>query len=156
MDGRHRLCPPGLAAGPLPHRRRRRSDRRRVRDPAPPRRGPATGIYDGQSLRGCDGDAAAQSFDRPDRPPGQVLSLTCDMTEGASGGPWLTGPDATRGRGQVVGVVSGGDDTTLVSPRFDDTARQVYEAADSAAQLPDQPPTPDPALARTAPRGGTS
>jgi V8-like Glu-specific endopeptidase len=117
---------------------------------------PATGIYDGQSLRGCDGDAAAQSFDRPDRPPGQVLSLTCDMTEGASGGPWLTGPDATRGRGQVVGVVSGGDDTTLVSPRFDDTARQVYEAADSAAQLPDQPPTPDPALARTAPRGGTS
>lgn len=96
---------------------------------------PATGIYDGQSLRGCDGDATVQPFDRPDRPSGQVLALTCDMTEGASGGPWLAGPDAARGRGQVIGVVSGGDDTTLVSPRFDDTAREIYEAADSAATL---------------------
>ncbi|ANY10866.1 hypothetical protein AFB00_31240 (plasmid) [Pseudonocardia sp. HH130630-07] len=124
---------------------------------------PATGIYDGQSLRGCDGDAAVQPFDRPDRPSGQVLALTCDMTEGASGGPWLAGPDAARGRGQVVGVVSGGDDTTLVSPRFDDTARAVYEAADSAALLPKpapapapSPSTPDPAIAQTAPRAGNS
>lgn len=127
---------------------------------------PATGIYDGQSLRGCDGDATVQPFDRPDRPSGQVLALTCDMTEGASGGPWLAGPDAARGRGQVIGVVSGGDDTTLVSPRFDDTARQVYEAADSAALLPKQPagappstpsqPAPDPATAQMTSRGGNS
>lgn len=131
---------------------------------------PATGVYDGQSLRGCDGDAAVQPFDRPGRPSGQVLALTCDMTEGASGGPWLTGPDAARGRGQVIGVVSGGDDTTLVSPRFDEAARTVYEAADSAALLPKQQPTPgsapppgqpspatpDPAIAQTAPRTGSS
>ncbi|WP_226367302.1 serine protease [Pseudonocardia sp. ICBG162] len=122
---------------------------------------PATGIYDGQSLRGCDGQATVQPFDRPDRPSGQVLALSCDMTEGASGGPWLAGPDAAAGRGQVIGVVSGGDDTTLVSPRFDDTARTVYEAADSAALGPKQPTsrpspsTPDPVVAQTAPRGGT-
>lgn len=126
---------------------------------------PATGIYDGQSLRGCDGDgdATVQPFDRPGRPAGQVLAMACDMTEGASGGPWLAGPDAARGRGQVIGVVSGGDDTTLVSPRFDDTARAVYEAADSAALLPKQPagappstPAPDPATAQMTPRTGNS
>lgn len=130
---------------------------------------PATGIYDGQSLRGCDGDATVQPFDRPGRPSGQVLAMACDMTEGASGGPWLAGPDAARGRGQVIGVVSGGDDTTLVSPRFDDTARAVYEAADSAALLPKQPagappgtpsppspPAPDPATAQMTSRTGNS
>ena len=117
---------------------------------------PATGVYDGQSLRGCDGPAAVETFTRPDRDGGQVLAMTCDMTEGASGGPWLAGPDAAAGRGQVVGVVSGGDATQLVSPRFGAAAREVYEAADSAALIPDQPTTPDPALARTAPRGGTS
>lgn len=117
---------------------------------------PATGVYDGQSLRGCDGPAAVETFTRPDRDGGQVLAMTCDMTEGASGGPWLAGPDAAAGRGQVVGVVSGGDATQLVSPRFGAAAREVYEAADSAALIPDQPTAPDPALARTAPRGGTS
>ncbi|OLL70509.1 hypothetical protein Ae168Ps1_6256c [Pseudonocardia sp. Ae168_Ps1] len=126
---------------------------------------PATGIYDGGSLRGCDGSATVESFNRPDRAPGQVLALTCDMTEGASGGPWLTGPDAATGRGQVIGVVSGGDAATLVSPRFDDAARAVYEAADSTALIPDRPTsaptpsrpstsTPDPVIAQTAPRGG--
>ncbi|MFG1638381.1 trypsin-like serine peptidase [Pseudonocardia alni] len=117
---------------------------------------PATGVYDGQSLRGCDGPAAVETFTQPDRDGGQVLAMTCDMTEGASGGPWLAGPDAAAGRGQVVGVVSGGDATQLVSPRFGAAAREIYEAADSAALIPDQPTTPDPALARTAPRGGTS
>lgn len=117
---------------------------------------PATGAYDGQSLRGCDGPAAVETFARPARDGGQVLAMTCDMTEGASGGPWLAGPDAAAGRGQVVGVVSGGDATQLVSPRFGAAAREIYEAADSAALILDQPTTPDPALARTAPRGGTS
>ena len=117
---------------------------------------PATGVYDGQSLRGCDGPAAVETFARSDRDGGQVLAMNCDMTEGASGGPWLAGPDAATGRGQVVGVVSGGDATQLVSPRFGAAAREIYEAADSAALIPDQPTAPDPALARTAPRGGTS
>ncbi|MBP2371973.1 trypsin-like serine peptidase [Pseudonocardia parietis] len=97
---------------------------------------PALGSYDGQSLRGCVGDAAVEDFARdPDQPAGQVLALDCDMTEGASGGPWLTGPDAAAGRGQIVGVVSGGDDTALVSPVFGPAARQIYDAADSASLL---------------------
>lgn len=97
---------------------------------------PATGSYDGQSLRGCVGAAAVEPFThRTSSEPGEVLVLTCDMTQGASGGPWLVGPDAVAGRGQVVGVVSGGDDTVLVSPRFGPAARLIYEAADSAAQL---------------------
>lgn len=95
---------------------------------------PALGSYDGQSLRGCIGSAAVEEFARePDQPAGRVLAMDCDMTEGASGGPWLTGPDAPDGRGQLVGVVSGGDDTSLVSPLFDEAARTIYDAADSAS-----------------------
>lgn len=98
---------------------------------------PAAGAYDGQSLRGCVGPAAVEDFARaPNRPPGQVLVLDCDMTVGASGGPWLVGPEPGTGRGQVIGVVSGGDDTALVSPRFGPAAQQVYDTADSASVLP--------------------
>ena len=98
---------------------------------------PALGGYDGQSLRGCVGEAVVEDFTRdPDHAAGQVLALDCDMTEGASGGPWLVGPDAAAGRGQVIGVVSGGDDTALVSPVFDDTARRIYDAADTASLTP--------------------
>ena len=95
---------------------------------------PAMGSYDGQSLRGCVGEAVVEDFPRdPDHAPGQVLALDCDMTEGASGGPWLAGPDAAAGRGQVIGVVSGGDDTALVSPVFDEDAQRIYTAADTAS-----------------------
>ncbi|MBN9739458.1 hypothetical protein PP1_031245 [Pseudonocardia sp. P1] len=120
---------------------------------------PSLGSYDGQSLRGCTGNAAAEPFARATAPtPAEVLALDCDMTEGASGGPWIVGPDAATGRGQVVGVVSGGDDTALVSPRFGPVARGVYDAADSASQIT-TPPTsaqPDARTAQIAPRGGSS
>lgn len=97
---------------------------------------PAVGGYDGQSLRGCSGPAVVEPFShRSATEPGEVLALSCDMTQGASGGPWLVGPGAAAGRGQVVGVVSGGDDTaTLVSPRFGTAAKTIYDAADSAAE----------------------
>lgn len=97
---------------------------------------PAAAPYDGQSLRGCTGSARAAPF-RTQRSSvgrtGQVLVLACDMTEGASGGPWLIGPDVRTGRGQIVGVSSGGDDTDLVSPRFGADARRLYHVADHAA-----------------------
>lgn len=113
---------------------------------------PSLAPYDGSSLRSCVGPAHAAPF-RPasarssdergsDAAPGgapaagEVLVLRCDMTAGASGGPWLTGPDAARGRGQIVGVVSGGDDTDLVSPRFGAESRRLYQAADSASSGP--------------------
>ncbi|WP_060633902.1 hypothetical protein [Pseudonocardia sp. EC080610-09] len=120
---------------------------------------PSLGSYDGQSLRGCTGDAAVEPFARATAAiPGEVLALDCDMTEGASGGPWLVGPDAASGRGQVVGVVSGGDDTALVSPRFGPVARGVYDAADSASQIttPTAPAPSDSTSAQIAPRGGSN
>lgn len=120
---------------------------------------PSLGAYDGQSLRGCTGSAVVEPFARATAPaPGEVLALDCDMTEGASGGPWLAGPDAAAGRGQVVGVVSGGDDTALVSPRFGPVAREVYDAADSASQIttPPAPANTDSMSAQIAPRGGSN
>ncbi|MBC3189525.1 hypothetical protein H7X46_00380 [Pseudonocardia sp. C8] len=97
---------------------------------------PALGSYDGQSLRGCTGAATVEPFAAGKHGrPAEVLALNCDMTEGASGGPWVTGPDAANGRGQVVGVVSGGDDTSLVSPRFGPAAQAIYDAADSASLI---------------------
>lgn len=119
---------------------------------------PSLGSYDGQSLRGCMGSASTRPFARATA-AGQrdVLALDCDMTEGASGGPWLMGPDAARGRGQVVGVVSGGGGPALVSPRFGATAREVYAAADSASRLsgPSRAVSADPVSARTGPGGGS-
>ncbi|WP_344022063.1 trypsin-like serine peptidase [Pseudonocardia kongjuensis] len=120
---------------------------------------PALGSYDGQSLRACLGAVELERFARASAPvPGEVLALDCDMTEGASGGPWLAGPGAADGRGQVIGVVSGGDATHLVSPRFGPDAQQVYEAADSASQIttPPDPAATDPTTAQIAPRGGSS
>ncbi|MBW0102935.1 serine protease [Pseudonocardia sp. KRD291] len=96
---------------------------------------PAVGRYDGQSLQACDGGARTEDFVGAgrDEVAGQVLVMTCDMTEGASGGPWLSGPDPASGRGQVIGVVSGGDDADLVSPKFGAEARELYDTADTAA-----------------------
>ncbi|MBP2371584.1 trypsin-like serine peptidase [Pseudonocardia parietis] len=118
---------------------------------------PALGSYDGQSLRGCVGTGAVEAFTRPESPqPGEIRSLDCDMTQGASGGPWLAGPEADSGRGQVVGVVSGGDDTHLVSPRFGPAAKRIYDAADTAALATTAPrPDTDPMSAQIAPRGGS-
>lgn len=96
---------------------------------------PAVGAYDGQSLQACEGGARTEDFAGAGRDEiaGQVLVLACDMTEGASGGPWLSGPDPASGRGQVIGVISGGDDADLVSPKFGPEARQLYDTADTAA-----------------------
>lgn len=97
---------------------------------------PSLPPYDGQSLRGCVGTAQAKPFHPASAPTsaddGRVRVLDCDMTEGASGGPWLIGPDAARGRGQIAGVISGGDDTSLVSPLFGTEAEQLYRTADLA------------------------
>ncbi|WP_130295355.1 trypsin-like serine peptidase [Pseudonocardia sediminis] len=110
---------------------------------------PAIGAYDGQSLQACTGAARTEDFvgGSSTQVAGQVLVMTCDMTEGASGGPWLTGPDPASGRGQVIGVVSGGNDTDLLSPKFGAAAEDLYNTADTAASqsqntAPDQSQTP--------------
>lgn len=89
---------------------------------------PGEGRYDGQSLQRCAGKAETQPMDE-----GQVLVMACDMTEGASGGPWLTGPQADAGQGQLVGVVSGGSGPELLSTRFGREAEQTYQTADRGA-----------------------
>lgn len=106
---------------------------------------PAAGAFDGQRLEACTGAAhveqsAEQTSGKRDgsagaRAGGEVLVIDCDMTEGASGGPWLVGPRAQTGWGQVVGVISGGSGPELVSARFGPEAEEVYHAADTGADL---------------------
>lgn len=101
---------------------------------------PLTGPFDGQQLERCTGPAHVEQAkratgDRDEQSDGEVLVLDCDMTEGASGGPWLTGPHSATGLGQVIGVVSGGVGPDLVSIRFGAEAEQVYRDADTGSGL---------------------
>ncbi|WP_371479302.1 serine protease [Kitasatospora sp. NBC_00315] len=81
--------------------------------------------FDGQELYGCDGGRPARlSFDAK-RPP--MLTIGCDMTQGASGGGWFaTMPD---GRTALVSDTSIGtvDHTSLSGPYLEGVARQALD-----------------------------
>ncbi|MDN5917824.1 MAG: trypsin-like peptidase domain-containing protein [Pseudonocardia sp.] len=91
---------------------------------------PAARQYDGSQLQRCTGQAQTQQMGEDGD---QILVMSCDMTEGSSGGPWLAGDSATDGKGRIVGVVSGGSGPDLVSARLGREAEQVYADADAAA-----------------------
>lgn len=91
---------------------------------------PGVGDFDGQTLQRCTGPATPETMDEGGGP---VLVMRCDMTQGSSGGPWLTGPRAQTGRGQIVGVISGSPGTgDLISTRLGPEAERVYRDADRA------------------------
>ncbi|MFC5720776.1 trypsin-like serine peptidase [Streptomyces gamaensis] len=89
---------------------------------------PASSPQRGEELLYCAG--AARSA------PGDELSMPCDMTGGASGGPWLADLDPATGSGTLVSVNSHGNaldhSTTMSGPVLGATARQVYERAQRA------------------------
>jgi hypothetical protein len=61
--------------------------------------------------------------------------MGCDMTAGASGGPWLARFDAAAGRGTIVSVSSFkyvGDGHTMYGPYFGRAARELYRMAERA------------------------
>jgi V8-like Glu-specific endopeptidase len=106
---------------------------------------PAATPYSGNDLAYCAG-AAGVASDTGD------WGLTCDMTNGASGGPWLYGSsDPANGTGELMSVNSYRmqGDAGVYGPRFDGKTQAVYTAA--AASTPDavgidqiviRPPTP--------------
>ncbi|WP_066364810.1 trypsin-like serine peptidase [Herbidospora mongoliensis] len=91
---------------------------------------PADPPYDGERLMYCAGSA------KPD-PHSQThdQGLRCDLTAGASGGPWLSGFDAATGRGTVTSVSSfkySDDNSMMYGPYFGSAAKQVFDMAEKA------------------------
>jgi hypothetical protein len=91
---------------------------------------PANDPYEGNELIYCLDNAGTD-------PVTGAWRLTCDMTGGASGGPWLYGAaDPAAGSGQVASVssyIKNPSDGGLYGPRFDSTTQVVYTAAKAAA-----------------------
>ncbi|WP_036322540.1 trypsin-like serine peptidase [Microbispora sp. ATCC PTA-5024] len=91
---------------------------------------PADPPYDGQRLLYCagvvHGDPQRQTRDQ---------GMRCDLTAGASGGPWLSGFDPATGRGLLTSVSSfkySNDHRTMYGPYFGAAVRDLYRAAAGA------------------------
>ncbi|MEV6670289.1 peptidase [Streptomyces sp. NPDC051162] len=86
---------------------------------------PATRPQLGERLLYCAGPATAA--------PDDELRVPCDMTGGASGGPWLADFDAKSGLGTLVSVNSHGDalehSTAMFGPALGAAARAVHARA---------------------------
>lgn len=92
---------------------------------------PAADPYDGRDLTHCSGSLIAESSI-------PSWGLTCDMTGGASGGPWIRGStDPAQPGGEVVSISSFRPlgDPRLFGPRFDGRTAKVYQQA--KADVPD-------------------
>jgi V8-like Glu-specific endopeptidase len=91
---------------------------------------PAGGRYDGEHLTYCSGRTYPDSHKIT-----HDEGLRCDMTEGSSGGPWLTRFDAGTGTGVVTSVSSfkyADDPATMYGPYFGNAVRHMYDKAQGA------------------------
>ncbi|GAA3136749.1 peptidase [Nonomuraea salmonea] len=91
---------------------------------------PADPPYDGSHLVYCAGrlknDPHGQTRDQ---------GLGCDMTAGASGGPWMTSFDTATGRGTITSLSSfkySDDHRTMYGPYFGDTIKSLFRTAERA------------------------
>ncbi|MGR6922972.1 trypsin-like serine peptidase [[Actinomadura] parvosata] len=91
---------------------------------------PADPPYDGDHLVYCAGrlknDPYGQTRDQ---------GLGCDMTAGASGGPWMTGFDTAGGKGTITSLSSfkySDDQRTMYGPYFGDAIKALFETAQRA------------------------
>lgn len=90
---------------------------------------PAASPFDGRELHYCAGSTT------PDTGGTTASGMGCDMTQGSSGGPWLTDFDPATGEGTVSSVISfkyADDLSTQYGPRLGSEARQLF---DNAQQL---------------------
>jgi V8-like Glu-specific endopeptidase len=88
---------------------------------------PAVGQYDGNLLRYCQGTAKADQYGSTDQ------GLPCDMTDGSSGGPWLSRFDPKTGQGLLTSVNSFGYDgmpDVMWGPYFGDEIQSVFGTAE--------------------------
>jgi V8-like Glu-specific endopeptidase len=91
---------------------------------------PAGGRYDGERLTYCSGRTHPDSHKIT-----KDEGLRCDMTEGSSGGPWLTRFDAAAGTGVVTSVSSfkyADDPATMYGPYSGDAVHRMYDRAQRA------------------------
>jgi V8-like Glu-specific endopeptidase len=91
---------------------------------------PAGGRYDGERLTYCSGKTYPDSHKIT-----KDEGLHCDMTEGSSGGPWLTRFDAGTGTGVVTSVSSfkyADDPATMYGPYFGNAVHRIYDRAQRA------------------------
>jgi V8-like Glu-specific endopeptidase len=91
---------------------------------------PAGGHYDGERLTYCSGRTYPDSHTIT-----KDEGLRCDMTEGSSGGPWLTRFDAGTGTGVVTSVSSfkyADDPATMYGPYFGSAVHKMYDRAERA------------------------
>jgi V8-like Glu-specific endopeptidase len=91
---------------------------------------PAGGRFDGERLTYCSGRTYPDSHKIT-----HDEGLRCDMTEGSSGGPWLTRFDAGTGTGVVTSVSSfkyADDPTTMYGPYFGVAVHRMYDRAERA------------------------
>ncbi|MGH3378720.1 MAG: trypsin-like serine peptidase [Actinoallomurus sp.] len=88
---------------------------------------PAGGRYDGEHLTYCSGKTYPDSHKIT-----KDEGLRCDMTEGSSGGPWLTRFDSGTGTGVVTSVSSfkyADDPATMYGPYFGNAVHRMYDRA---------------------------
>jgi len=89
---------------------------------------PAYPPYNGEHLMYCAGPLHADP-NRQTRGQG----LRCDLTAGASGGPWLSAFDPATGHGTVTSVSSfkySNDRHTMYGPYFGDAIRRLHAVAE--------------------------
>jgi len=82
--------------------------------------------YDGRVLDYCDGTLSPDPYGLAD------AGLACALTEGVSGGPWLSGFDPATGLGVISGVTAfryTDDNVTLYSADLGPVAQALYNQA---------------------------
>jgi V8-like Glu-specific endopeptidase len=87
---------------------------------------PAEAPYNGERLAYCAGTTHADTQGSGDD------GLACDMTEGSSGGPWLSHFDASTGRGVITSVNAfkyADDPGIMYGPYFGPAIRDLYNQA---------------------------
>jgi hypothetical protein len=91
---------------------------------------PAAGKYHGADLTYCAGPVGSDPLNG-----NRTYRLGCDMTGGSSGGPWLTGFNASTGDGTLTSVNSytySSVKNKMHGPKFDSRTQAVFTAANGA------------------------
>jgi hypothetical protein len=90
---------------------------------------PAAGKYKGKDLTYCAGPVFSDPYN-----DGLTYGMTCNMTGGSSGGPWLSGFNTSTGSGTLSSLNSYGYSgvRAMHGPKFNSKTGNVHSAANSA------------------------
>ncbi len=85
---------------------------------------PQAAPFDGERLQYCAGAATVAAG--PKANAGDFVLSPCGLTQGSSGGPWLTGFDSHDGTGTLVAVTTVGEPGRVMGRPFPAVAREVF------------------------------